>query len=580
MPAFIPIEAGGKRPLVRGWASPGYTSPSEVPDGANLALRTDGIIVVDCDTAEAADAWLSRAPGTPVVVRTPRGTHFYYRLPDGVSFRPGPLAPKVDIKTGPGAFVLVPPSTIGESRYLWAGAGAWNFDPARLPDAPVELIRELLNEQQRPGDSDGEGWDTVPEGRRNITLTALAGSLRKQGAGAEAIAATLATVNANRCQPPLPHDEVVAIVRSVLRYEPEPYEPGGDIEVLIDGESSSAEEDRPLVVWAHRLEVPPPPKWLRFPYLPAGRLVLVDGNEGIGKGMFATWVAVTAAAGGFDGGPAPVLWGSTEDDPAEDILRRLLAAGYDADTHEPIGFLSGEALAWRYPQDIGRLAQVVRDNGVKVLILDPGRSFLGPPEGMGMSEFSYNNEALVRPGLEALNLLARKLDVMVLFIHHWNKNLTASIRVRSSGSAAFAQTVRHRVTLNYLNGEHALAVEKSNLTSREHTVTAYCLTEVEEWDTARFTWGDPEMAVDLDEWEQQHRGEAKLTETEEATLNASLVAAQAESELTPGDPFWTRDELRERFGIPQRLARSIIEELRQSGAVGAGPRNRLVWQGE
>lgn len=568
-PVLIPIDKSSKRPTVKGWAAPDFEAPTEAFAGSNIGLRADGIVIVDADSVAAGVRWEGLVGGTPShVVRTPRGFHYYYRLPEGERFGPSVNSElHLDVRSGPGSYALIPPS----AGYEWVGQ-AWDGDPAKLPIAPVEAVRSIQPRRATEPVAD-EGWSTIPEGRRNVTLTAIAGALRRQGAGADAIAGTLATFNANRCDPALSDDELVTIIRSTLRYEPDPNEGDSDIDILIEGQ----EEERPKIIWAGSLEVPPPPRWLQQPFLPAGRLILLDGNEGIGKGMFATWVAVSLAAGNLNSPPAPTLWGSTEDDPAEDILRRLLAAGYDPTRHAGIGFLSGEAMSWRYPTNIGLLAEQVRATEAKVLILDPGRSFLGPPTGMSYGEFSYNNEAHIRPGLEALNLLARKLDVTVIFIHHWNKNLTASIRVRSGGSAAFAQTVRHRVTLDYLGGSHAIAVEKSNMLAREHTVHAYSLEAVERLDTARFVLGPLETAVDLDEWETVQRSDGKITSAEEAGLNAGLVADAAMAELAAGDSMWTRDELAARFGLSQRLARQVIQELRGAGHVVPGPHNKAIW---
>jgi hypothetical protein len=51
-------------------------------------------------------------------------------------------------------------------------------------------------------------------------LTSLAGSMRRRGMSAEAIAAALMAQNAQHCHPPLPEREVRAIAESVSRYAP------------------------------------------------------------------------------------------------------------------------------------------------------------------------------------------------------------------------------------------------------------------------------------------------------------------------------------------------------------------------
>ncbi len=569
-PILIPLAADGKVPAVRGWANPDFVPPAN-HRGA-WALRTDGVVVVDVDSPEAAVAFEALAP-TPYKVRTRKGFHLYYR--GDPSLRPTPmndLAAGSYCKTGKGAYVVAPGSTVGGHTYEWVGE-RWDWDPASLPAAPVEAIARFS--PSRKALSSDEGWDVIPDGMRNATLAALAGAMRRQGAGAEAIGACIATLNANRCHPPLDGDELVRIVNSVMRYEAEPDEADGDVVLLSDDEEE--EEASSLILWAKGLKVPDPPTWLHFPLLPEGRLVLVDGNEGIGKGMFATWIATSMVAGKFNVPAAPVLWGSTEDDPAEDILRRLIAAGYQENKDEGIGFFVHDAMTWRFPAQLGKLEAALTYTGAKVLILDPGRSFLGPPGEMSMGEFSYNSEAHLRPGLEGLNQLARKLGVLIIFIHHWSKNLTASIRVRSGGSAAFAQTVRHRVTLDYLNGFHAIAVEKSNITSRENTVHSYALEPIEELQTARFVLGELLPVVDLDAWEAEQQARGKMDKGEETGLHAGIVYDQALGELPAGQEFWGETDLKERFGYGRTAARGVLSALDKDGHTTTGAHGKRIW---
>jgi len=61
---------------------------------------------------------------------------------------------------------------------------------------------------------------TIGEGARNVTLTRLAGALRAQGLGGDALLEALQHENQARCVPPLPEREVWSIAQSVGRYEP------------------------------------------------------------------------------------------------------------------------------------------------------------------------------------------------------------------------------------------------------------------------------------------------------------------------------------------------------------------------
>jgi putative DNA primase/helicase len=61
----------------------------------------------------------------------------------------------------------------------------------------------------------------ISDGRRNSTLTSLAGSMRRRGMSHDAIAAALQQENLIRCAPPLEEDEVDQIAGSISRYDPD-----------------------------------------------------------------------------------------------------------------------------------------------------------------------------------------------------------------------------------------------------------------------------------------------------------------------------------------------------------------------
>ena len=58
----------------------------------------------------------------------------------------------------------------------------------------------------------------VPEGERNTTLTSKAGRLFYEGLHSHEVLKQLLEFNITKCEPPLPEDEVVAIVESIARY--------------------------------------------------------------------------------------------------------------------------------------------------------------------------------------------------------------------------------------------------------------------------------------------------------------------------------------------------------------------------
>ena len=72
----------------------------------------------------------------------------------------------------------------------------------------------------------------MPRGRGNITMTAIAGALRKQGMAEKPIRIILNGINKlTMTEAPMSTDEVALIARSVCRYEPDP-----DVEFEVEPE--------------------------------------------------------------------------------------------------------------------------------------------------------------------------------------------------------------------------------------------------------------------------------------------------------------------------------------------------------
>src|SRR5439155_8468526 len=115
-----------------------------------------------------------------------------------------------------GAQTVLPPSRHPSgTRYAWKpGHGPGEIEPAI---APAWLLAELQALTHRSNGrarrlSDGE---RILEGRRDSTLTSLAGSMRRRGMGAKAIEEALLAENEERCHPPLAQEQVQKIAQSV-----------------------------------------------------------------------------------------------------------------------------------------------------------------------------------------------------------------------------------------------------------------------------------------------------------------------------------------------------------------------------
>jgi Bifunctional DNA primase/polymerase, N-terminal/Primase C terminal 1 (PriCT-1) len=190
------------------------------PD-ANVAMRTgveSGVIVLDVDGDEGADSLhaLERRYGElprTTRVKTPNGgEHFYFAHPGGrIPTTASRLGPRLDVR-GDGGYALVPPS-------LGANGRRYELDDQQEPAAAPGWLVELMAELKSSSDG-GSAGDQIPEGRRNTTLTSMAGTMRRRDIDESAILAALIDTNRRRCRPMLPDCEVEAIAASIGRYKP------------------------------------------------------------------------------------------------------------------------------------------------------------------------------------------------------------------------------------------------------------------------------------------------------------------------------------------------------------------------
>lgn len=581
---LIPLRSGSKRPIQAAtkWQAPSppvdeWAELAE-PDG-NWGLRLDGYLVIDCDTVEARLWWETLCGNdhhTPVQVSTPHGHHYYYRLPEGAEVKAGPLKNpdgtpmRVDVKTGPGHYVVVPPSSTEDGPYEWVGSKR----PADAPVAALGLLGALQDvrdayDSSRASAAPGEGVDLVPSGTRHDTLVAMTGLMRRLGWSDSLVGRVLNGLNNSVMEDgPVPTDELLGIIQSTAQWvEPE---------IVLVSEPDDPGEKPPILL-ASKMKKQPPRPWLWHPYWVEGRLILLDGYEGIGKGMLSAYSAVRCASGDW-GEPSPVLWLSIEDDPEEDIFNRLLAVGYDSSRHADIHFINPD-VAVGFPTDIPAIERYIIDNGIRLVIVDPGRSYL---RAEGNEPMNYNNDAQVGTGMRAINRMAARTGTSIVFIHHWNKNTEGSTRHRAGGSAAFTQAVRHRVTVAKVgtddHAEWAMAVTKTNYGTEGH-LRSYRLEAVAEHDTAAFVLGDPiKSHLSIGEWEKSRQKELDAAASMPLD-DYSTVELYLDSHVPAGQLLPSRDDVAAGCGISKHRAEVVLAQLSDEGRIVKAEGNRRRWQG-
>lgn len=187
---------------------------------------------------------------------------------------------------------------------------------------------------------------------------------------------------------------------------------------------------------------PEPIRWMWPDWLALGKLHILAGAPGQGKTTIAIAMAATVTVGGRwpDGSrcdPGNVLIWSGEDDPADTLLPRLIAAGADRSRCYFVQGtrIGGELESFDPARDMAALEwQAHQIGGVKLLIVDPVVS--------AVAGDSHKNTE-VRRALQPLVDLASRLDAAALGISHFSKGgAGADPASRVVGSIAFTAVAR------------------------------------------------------------------------------------------------------------------------------------------
>lgn len=216
------IPPRSKAPVVKDWPNVATTEPAVIErwatehPGCNFGLvMGDGFIAIDVDDPSRYPELKALGFDLPPtrVHKTASGLHLIYRVPLDVTIR---NAVKkfgiVDIRHANAQVVC--PGSVHPSGAVYEIA-----EDLPIADLPDETLRMLTVSEPSPRAS-GDG-SKIPEGRRDDTLTSIAGRMRRGGMTAAEILPSLQEVNRTRCEPPLPDADVERIAHGMERYKPE-----------------------------------------------------------------------------------------------------------------------------------------------------------------------------------------------------------------------------------------------------------------------------------------------------------------------------------------------------------------------
>ena len=212
--------------------------------------------------------------------------------------------------------------------------------------------------------------------------------------------------------------------------------------------------------------------WLWYPFIPYGKVTIIQGDPGEGKTTLVLQIIARLTKGESiidedESLPINVIYQTAEDGLSDTIKPRLLAANADCskvlvidDKDTPLTM-----------RDI-RLEKAIAETSAKLVVLDPIQGFLGANVDMHRA-----NE--IRPIMKHIAELAEKYKCAVILIGHMNKCSVGKSAYRGLGSIDFQAAARSVLIVGRIKDEPEIRVvcqTKSSL-APEAKAVAFRLSE-------------------------------------------------------------------------------------------------------
>jgi energy-coupling factor transporter ATP-binding protein EcfA2 len=226
--------------------------------------------------------------------------------------------------------------------------------------------------------------------------------------------------------------------------------------------------------------------WLWEPYIPLGKITIIQGDPGDGKTTLALAIAAAVTRGEEVGGrdaavaPGSVIFQTAEDGLADTVKPRLEAMGADCGR---VHVIDESEVSLSLADD--RIERAINEKDAKLFVLDPLQAYLG-----GADMHSVNG---VRPLMKSLADTAGRTACAIVVIGHLNKK-GGKAQYRGLGSIDIYAAARSVLTVGRIpldENMRAIVHGKSNLAAPGASL-AFGLD-----DNGGFTWlGDYDVTLD------------------------------------------------------------------------------------
>lgn len=352
----------------------------------------------------------SVVPST-LTVKTPTGGfHLYFT--GIVPNTNDAIAPGIETRSK-GQYLVAPGSLIDNVPYTVITNGI----PAHMPPW---LIRLVNAKKQTKVIAEGE---YLLEGERNVTLAAMAGSLRRHGANEASILASITAINDIQIEDPLPQHDLEILAHSIAQYKPEDAKVASDFYTPVNLQAITAD-----TINVHSI---PKRKWVMMDRFIGGFISVIISPGGIGKSTLSMLDAVAVATGqpltGFKVVRPGAVWIYNTEDPTDELKRRIAALSQHHNI--PLSTLSNIHLTSGRDnplviakqghdgvlinQDaIDNMTQYIKENDIKLLMMDPF---------VGVHEVNENDNMQINKVVDCFRRITDRTGCAICLVHHARK---------------------------------------------------------------------------------------------------------------------------------------------------------------